>query len=358
MHSPTTWEIYTEPNLAWDAMLKACKEAKHSIDLEQFIFVNDEIGKKFLDICIEKASEGVKVRFLLDAAGSFGFFSSSFIKNFERPNLQISFFNSFIPGTFGNHSLWLFRDHKKLLVVDNHIGFTGSMSLTAEIKEWRDLHVEIRGKVVEEMQKSFDSMWERAHKRKYLNKNNSNSNTDGFRYITNNPRPKKRFLYHTLIEAIRNAKSTIYLTTPYFVPDRRFIRVLKLARRRNVDIRLVIPEKSDHPVVDIGAKSFFTSLLKYGVKIYLHRNKIIHSKVVIIDNDWASVGSLNLDNISFLYNFEGNLISTDKRFIDELKMHFLFDCKNSALIDETVWKNRPFWQKILEFLVKPIRKIL
>ncbi len=354
----TVWKIYTGVTEAWEAMLESCKEATTSIDLEQFIFVNDEIGKRFLDVCTERAAAGVKVRILCDAAGSFGFFSSSFLNDLRRENLEISFFNSFIPGTLRNHSIWLFRDHKKLLVVDSKVGFTGSISVTSEIKDWRDTHVKITGEVVHDMQHAFNAMWERAQKKKYRPTNPLKVGSDGFNYVSNNPRPRKRFLYHRLVDAMRGAQKYIYLTTPYFVPDRRFLRVLKLARRRGVDVRLIVPEKSDHPVVDLGGQSFFATLLRSGVKIYLHKDRMIHTKVAIIDNEWTTIGSLNFDNISFLYNFEGNLISHNKRFIDELKTHFLVDMYNSKLLTEAEWEKRPFTRKILEIMTGPLKKML
>jgi cardiolipin synthase A/B len=353
----TNWQIYTNVNDAWDAMLTACQEAQTSIDLEQFIFLNDEIGSKFLEVCRAKAEEGVKVRLLCDAAGSFSFFASSFLKSLKSPNFEVAFFNSFIPGTLRNHTIWFFRDHRKLLVVDDKVGFTGGACVTSEVKNWRDTHVKISGEVVAEMKYSFNVLWEKARKRKYRPAPPPKT-AEGFNYVLNNPRPRQRYLYYRLIDAIRTAKRYIYLTTPYFVPDRRFRRALRLASRRGVDVRLLLPEKTDHPIVDLGGQSYFYKLLEDGVRIYRYKNKMLHAKAAIIDDVWSTVGSLNFDNISFLYNFEANLVSMDANFAHELKKHYLHDIGESHEIDLGEWKSRPLSQKILAFLIKPLRKIL
>lgn len=354
----TLWKFYTSSVGAWDAMLDECEKATISIDLEQFIFIHDDVGQRFIDVCRRKAKEGVHVRLLCDAAGSFNFYRSTIIDEMKKDGVQIVFFNTFIPWTLHNHSLWFFRDHRKLLIVDGKIGFTGGICLSSEMKDWRDTHVGIQGEVVEEMKQSFTRMWERAHKRKYRAPDIVKIGAQGFNYVTNSPLPRKRFLYHKLINTIRSAKKYVYLTTPYFVPDQRFIRILKLAAHRGIDVRLIVPEHSDHPIVDIGSKSFFHTLIKSGISIYQYKGKMIHSKTVIVDDEWATVGSFNLDNVSFLYNFEANLVSIDKAFVAELKAHFIEDLQHSTFISLSSWIKRSYTAQLLEILVYPIRKFL
>lgn len=354
----TKWTFYTHSHTAWDAMLHACENAELSIDLEQFIFVNDVVGRRFLDICRKKAREGVKVRILCDAAGSFSFFTSTLVNDVRKDGVEVVFFNTFIPGAFHTHTWWFFRDHRKLLIIDNKVAFTGGICLSEEMRDWRDTHVRIEGEVILEMRQAFESMWQRAYKRRKRNTSEIKIGEQGFNYITNTPRPRKRFLYHRYIDAIRSAKQYVYLTTPYLVPDSRFLRVLTLAKRRKVDVRIIVPERSDHPIVDIGSHSFFTTLLSAGIKIYQYKGTMIHSKTAIIDDEWSSVGSFNLDNVSFLYNFEANLISTGKRFISDLKTHFIQDMEHSTPVTLEAWQKRPLIRKILELLVIPIRKFL
>lgn len=182
--------------------------------------------------------------------------------------------------------------------------------------------------------------------------------SSGFTYVTNAPLPGRRFLYHNFIDAMRGARKYIYLTTPYFVPDHRFARVLKLAAARGVDVRLILPHASDHPIVDYGSQSFFNSILSAGVRIFRYKNLMIHAKTAIIDDEWATVGSFNLDNLSFLYNFEGNIVSHNKAFALELKRHFQEDLQKTDELTEEEWKKRSITQKICEWLTWPVRKIL
>ncbi|MEK9184967.1 MAG: phospholipase D-like domain-containing protein [Patescibacteria group bacterium] len=354
----TLWHFYLNSVEAWDAMLNACKEAKTSIDLEQFILGTDEIGNKFLDICREKVKVGVRVRILCDTAGSFGFYNSNIPKKLREDGVHIAFFNTILPWGKHNHTSWFFRDHRKLLIIDKIKAFTGGVCISEEMKNWRDTHVSIEGDIVQQMSRSFSDMWKRAFKNRVKSENSFPSTKTGFNYITNAPLPKQRFLYHNFIDAIRNATKYIYLTTPYFVPDQRFTRVLKLASRRGVDVRVILPYDCDERLVHYAAQSYFTKMLKAGVKIYRYKNTMIHSKTAVIDDEWATVGSFNLDSLSFLYNFEGNIISTNKEFSLELKDHFMEDIKKSEELTLIEWEKRFFVEKLLEALIKPIRNIL
>jgi cardiolipin synthase len=368
--NPTRWKLYTDSEETWQAMLTACRSATKSIDLEQFIFVDDAVGKQFIEVCIERAKAGVKVRFLWDAAGSFSFFGSSIVDNLAKNGVELVFFKTLIPGFFKvpNYRSWFFRDHRRTLVIDGKLGFTGGIGVWEKMRDWRDMHVEIEGPVVLDMQKAFETMWLRAkgqqqkrikktHGQKKIKYERARNGSD-FVYETNNPLPRKRFVYNRLIDAIRSAKKNIYITTPYFVPTRKLARVLRLAGHRGVDVRIIIPEYSDHPVVDLGARSYFQSLLESSVKIYLYKGPMIHSKTIIIDDEWASIGTLNMDRISLLHNFEANIISTNKWFAAELLEHFWADLKQAGEVTRADWEKRIFLMKVPEFLVTFVRKFL
>jgi cardiolipin synthase len=365
----TQWKLYTDSQETWQAMLTACTNAKENIDLEQFIFVDDAIGKQIIDVCAERAHAGVRVRFLWDAAGSFSFFGSAIVEELKKKGIELIFFKTLVPGFFKipNYRSWYFRDHRRTLVIDGKVGFTGGIGVWEKLRTWRDMHVEIRGPVVHDMQKSFNRMWARAKEEKVhriekkLQKKAAKEHlkkTGEFIYETNSPLPRRRFIYTRLIEAIRSAQKSIYITNPYFVPTQRLLRVLCLAAHRGVDVRLILPEASDHPVVDLGARSYFQKLLRAGVKIYLFQGKMIHSKTIIVDEEWSSIGTQNLDRISLLYNFEANIISTNKWFSAELAEHFWKDMADSKETTLEAWEKRIFLMKIPEFLVKFVRKFL
>ena len=355
----TNWKLYYANEEAWYAMLSDCARAEKSIVLEQFIFVNDDFGQKLINICAERAAEGVSVKFLWDAAGSFTFFGTSITDELKKKGINLVFWRTLIPPylTAPNFRSWYLRNHRRTLVIDEKIGYTGSICVNDRMKGWRDTNVRMEGKVAEEMYNAFDRMWYRANKTKNLPPRTS-VHDDEFRYITNYPAPGKRHIYASLIDAIRNARHYIYITTPYFVPTHRLARTLKAAAKRGVDVRLIIPEKSDYYAVDLGARAFFHMLLESGVRIFLFTGNMIHSKSTVIDGNWATVGSMNLDSASMLYNFEANIITTNTAFAEEMSAHFVRDTQETYEVLFKDWKNRFFIEKIPEILIRLVRKFL
>lgn len=358
--NPTTWQLYTDNPVTWSAMLKACEEAKESIDLENFIFTPDVIGNQFIEVCTRKASEGVKVRFIWDAAGSFTFFSSSIIDELKQKGIELVFFKTLIPSVFKFHKYrsWYFRNHRRTLIVDKKLAFTGSVSISERMVQWRDTSVQIEGPVVNDMQESFERMWMRAQGKRLPKVKKVKRSDREFEYVTTMPIPRKHQLYGRLIDAIRSAEKSIYITVPYFVPTHRLVRVLYLAAHRGVDVQIILPQESDFPLVDLAARTYFHHLLKVGIKIYLYKEKMIHAKSVVIDGNWATMGTLNLDHISLLYNFEANIVTNNKHFADELTEHFQEDLKHTEEVTLGEWNQRFFVEKIATFLVKLIRVFL
>lgn len=356
---PTSWNFYTTNDEGWDAMLQACEDAKESIDLEQFIFIRNDIGNKFIDVCSRKAALGVKVRFLWDAAGSFSFYNSSTITELKEKGIELVFFKTLFPSIFKfhNYKSWYLRNHKRTLVVDNKIGFTGSICFSDEMKNWRDTVVRLDVPVVKEMQEEFESTWNRAKNRKKDKVHKSKSGSE-FRYVTNYPFIRKHFLYKETIEAIRTARKSILITTPYFVPTRHLSKVIRGAGKRGVEIKIIVPLWSDHPIVDLCSRSFYTKMLKAGVRIYLYKGEMVHSKTMIVDGKWSSVGTLNMDAASLLYNFEANIISTNVLFASELTEHFNTDLKDTDEVTYEVWNNRFWVEKFFGYFARFLRDFL
>lgn len=350
-------------------MLDDCRNALVSIDMEQYIFEHDAIGKRFMHILEQKAREGVRVRLLCDAAGSYNLLNSTHARHLLAAGVEVLFFNPIKPWRINNYSSWFFRDHRKVLVIDSHIGYIGGVGVHQRMHDWRDTHVRIEGPVVHELDYVFDQMWNRTKEGKFFRFNKPffvseqqagrpQTLTKYFYFLTNSPRFHQRFIYHSLIDAIRNARTCVYLTTPYFIPDLRLVRVLRLAARRGIDVRLIVPNMSDHPIVDAATQSYFWIMLKANVRIYLYRDHVLHAKTVVIDNDWASVGSANLDSLSLLLNYEANLVSTNHSFVAELKKHFMDDLERSRELSFATWKQRSWVRKLLEAITWPIHKFL
>ena len=362
MTTPTKWSLYASNEDAWKAMLADCAAAKRSIVLEQFIFTKDEFGQRIIDVCTERAAQGVKVRFLWDAYGSFTFWGSNIVDELRSKGIELVFWKTLVPAytTVPNARSWFLRNHRRTLVVDEEIGYTGSICIRDNMKDWRDTNARFEGPVVAHMQYAFDRMWTRALKRRQMTAPRLPRDHE-FSYLTNFPAPGKRRMYRALVEAIRNAEHSIYLTTPYFVPTHRLVRVIKLAAHRGVDVRVILPERSNYYSVDLGAQSFFTTLLESGVRIFLYPNtdgRIIHGKTAVIDGRWATVGSLNLDNVSLLYNFEANIVSTNTRFAEELTAHFMRDAGISKEVGLAAWKGRFFIERLPEIAIRLVRRFL
>lgn len=355
----TQWTLYSVNEDAWISMLADCARAEKRIVLEQFIFVNDDFGKKLIDVCAERARQGVDVKFLWDAAGSFTLWGSNIAEDLEKKGIKLLFWKTLIPSYFTLPSLrsWFLRNHRRTMVIDGKVGYTGSICVYDRMKSWRDTNARLEGAVARQMENAFDRMWTRAEHSRPLPIKIHHRNSE-FRYLTHYPAPGRRHIYSALIKAIRNAKGYVYITSPYFVPAHRLARALKLAAHREVDVRIIIPEKSDYYAVDLGARSYFNTLLESGVHIFLYRGNMIHSKTVVIDGGWATVGTMNLDRISMFYNFEANIVTTNAEFADELKSHFMNDLKESKEVFLAEWRDRLFIEKIPEILIRLVRKFL
>ncbi len=360
MAEGTNFIFYKTSEEAWQAMLLAIAEARTSIDLEQYILGYDSIGMTFMDALKEASRRGVKVRVFCDAVGSYTLWRSKAETDLKDAGIDVKFFNPIPPWHPSNESIWYFRDHRKLMVVDSKTGFTGGACLSDEMRGWRDSYVKIEGEVVREMLQSFEIMWQKAfHKlRFYLPRRRKDLGTADFRYLTNAPLPGKRRMYRELVRALKSARRYIYLTTPYLLPDSRVLRNLKSAVRRGVEVKILVPLKTDIKIVDIGMATFFRDMMQHRIRIFRYSKTIIHGKTGVIDGSWSTIGSLNLDNLSLRYNFEGNIVSTDPLFASELESQFHDDLAISKELTLEEWYKRPLLQKFLEILVWPIRKFL
>lgn len=354
----TTWKIYTQTSEAVDAMLKACEMATESIYFEQFVFRADAIGQKFMDLFVKKAESGVTVKCLFDAIQSIGFANSDHVQRMRDAGVKVKFFNWLTPYSEHSKKILFFRNHRRSLIVDRKKFFTGGVCIAESMNSWRETQIELEGKVVDQATLVFDQTWKRVYKKHTMQLGTQlKTGSDGFSYITHAPLPMERHLYHRLIEAVRQSSKRICLTTPYFLPDNKLLSALVLASHRGVDVQLLIPRVSNHPIVDIGAATYFKYILSKGVKIFFY-DKMLHAKTALIDDDWAMIGSLNLDNISLRYNFESAVITTEKLCVGELEEIFREDLKHSHELTLEEWSKRSLAQRIAEIVVWPIRKFL
>jgi|CXWK01.1.fsa_nt_gi cardiolipin synthase len=344
---------------AQERILAACASAQQSIDIEHFIFHDDTIGQRLVSVLRERARAGVRVRVLCDAVGSWNLYTSRYPTDMRDDNIDVRFVNIISPWRINNFLSWFFRDHRKIVIIDRKIGFTGGIGFRDDMAHWRDTTIEVGNHTVDEMLTAFNEMWDRSIEQKLSSRiQKTKTYSRGFQFLTSSPYFRKRFLYYAIIDAIRNAERTVYITTPYFVPDRRLARVLRLAASRGVDVRLLLPSDEPEPFVGWATRSHYEKMLRAGVRIFEYKKAFLHSKTIIVDDAWATIGSFNLDRLSILYNYEANIVSTDPDMVHALKKHFADDLTNTEEIVYRTWLTRPAIQKIRELVILPIRRFL
>ncbi len=332
MRETYSWKFSTTSEMAWESMLESCRNAKESIDLEQYIFGGGTIEQTFANLFLTKAKEGVVVRLLFDAVGSFGFYRSALRRELEAGGVRVIFHRGIFMPSLKRWFPLLLRDHRKLLLVDGKEAHIGGVIITEKARLWRDTSVYIRGKVVRELERSFETVWQRSHKMDPVGQVLSKNTDAEFSIAGNSFYLYDKDLYRAFLRHITSAKKYIYITSAYFSPNAEFRRALYYAYEKGVDVRILLPKKSDIFLADMLAKMYFKRLLRQGVRIFLYTGEILHAKSIVIDDHFASLGSCNFDWLSFWINYELNVQSTNQHFAVELRNIFLQDIKKSEEI--------------------------
>jgi cardiolipin synthase A/B len=351
-------DFYTHTGDAWRIMLRDIKDAKHTIVLEQYIFMIDTIGHQFIEALREKVRQGVRVRLLCDMVGSYSFYTSHLPDFLRKQGFEVRFFNPIKPWRITNFTSNFFRDHRKILIIDNEVAHLGGVGIQEHMEHWRDTHMRLAGPIIENIKESFETVWQGVKMGFYIRYKKSLPFIRKYDLLINAPSLKQRYIHQELIFRIRNATKYIYLTTPYFIPDVRLYRALRVAAKKGVDVRILVPEVADHAFVNHARESYFTLALKAGIKIFVYTPEMMHAKTAVIDDYWATAGSFNLDSLSFYFNHEANIASLDPLFINELKNHFFHDLTKCREVTFEVWVKRPWRKKFLELLTWPFHGIM
>ena len=347
------------------AMLAAIAGAKDHVNMESYIFEDDEVGQKFSDALIAKQGQGVQVTLIYDSVGS----SDSPKEFFQRlidAGVQVLEFNPINP-LAGNKSYQVGnRDHRKLLIVDGKTAFMGGVNISGVYasgssvlkKEgvgnapWRDTHLQVQGPVVSDFQKLFLATWASqkgdAMKPRNFFPAEVNSGGEVVRAIGSSPEDKYSLIYATLVSAIQSAETSVRITNAYFVPDPQLLGALIDAAKRGVDVKLILPSNTDNWLVFNAGRSHYEHLLKSGVKIYERRGPLLHAKTALIDGVWSTVGSANLDRRSFLHNQEINAVVLGAEFGAQMQAMFDADIAVSNAITLEKWELRPLADHLRE----------
>jgi cardiolipin synthase len=334
--------LYREGDESYQALERAIRAARHHVHLEYYIWESDPIGTRLRDALCERAAAGVAVRVLLDGVGS-GLLGSRFWDPLVASGGQVAWFNAFGLWSWRPH-LFNFRTHRKLVICDGHIGFTGGINISARhsvrqvgATAWRDTHVRIVGEPVRKLQRVFLEDWF------YSNPSNRPrpEDIDHFfpasppvggpwtQVIASGPDDNRAAIHRFYFGAIVGATQRIWLTTAYFVPDDPTVAALTDAALRGVDVRLLVPLRGDSRLVSAASRSFYDEMATAGVSVHEYTGRMLHAKTLLVDQDIAVVGTANIDNRSFRLNFELIAVMYDAGVAAELAEHFRVDLESA-----------------------------
>jgi cardiolipin synthase len=342
-------------------MLDAIAHARRNINMETYVYWEGEVGKRFSDALAERAAAGVAVHLIIDAVGASDI-DPKYIRKMEKGGVHIVVFNPLKWYDWTTAAKVNHRTHRKLLIVDGEVAFTGGVGIADEWmgdadtpEHFRDDHYLIRGPAVLQLQSVFADNWMQntgvvLHGKDYFPKIEAVGPewAQVFKSSPNSGGETMELMYQLSIAA---AKKNIRIATAYFVPDQQTIDLLLEARQRGVKIQFIVPgHYIDEPVVRPASRDLWGPLLKAGIEIYEYEPTMFHCKQMMVDGLWSSIGSANFDNRSFKLNDECNLNILDARFTSEQEMIFDQDLAKSKRITFEQWKARPFHEKVADFL--------
>lgn len=351
-------QYFTTPRATWDAMLADCRAATRSIEMEQYIVANDAVGNAFLDVFIEKQKSGVPVRLLLDRIGSRGVYDSPKINDLVAAGGQVRFYNPPQLSRIFKPVYWFPRNHTKTLLIDSEIAWIGGVCLEEAMADWRDSQIRFKGDAVLPIEEKFSLeriRW-RTRARNFIRRDRDLQLP--LEYIVHRPRLGPNPIYRRMVRAIRGARSSVCLVTPYFLPPYGLRRAMRMAAKRGVKVHVMMSAATDAVIADCVSHSYFPWMYRKGIRISLYTKSMLHAKYVIVDDDWATIGSSNLDYLSLKHNREANVIVRDKAVIAVLRGHFNDDLAHCIDAGHDYWHNLPLMHRILGYLGRAIKKIL
>ena len=343
----------------YQAMLAAINAARDHINLETYIFEDDEVGRKFADVLLAKQAAGVQVHLIYDSVGSIKT-PREFFERLRQGGVRVLEFNPVNPLTAKKGWQINNRDHRKLLVADGRIAFVGGINISdvyssgssatrsqgpdRKRTNWRDTHVSIEGPVVAEFQKLFIETWEKGKGDAMPARNYfpplKRVGKEIVRAVGSIADEASSPIYATFVSAVDSAREHVHITVAYFIPDPQSLEVLKDAAQRGVDVKIILPSHTDFWAVFHAGRSYYDEMLSAGVKIYERRGALLHAKSVLVDGVWSTVGSSNWDPRSFLHNNELNAVVLGREFAQDMRAMFEKDLANSDRIELEQWRRR------------------
>lgn len=356
--------VFTSGQAKMAALEADLRAATQYINLQYYIFTDDNIGRRIADILMEKARQGVKVRVIYDHVGSFRT-GNRFWRRMKKAGVECHpFFKVTLP-VFGSRINW--RNHRKLVIIDGKVGYVGGMNIAdryitggKKFKTWRDAHLRVIGPAVRSLQYSFAVDWNFMGMPLIEDEVPETPETGemGAQLVTSGPTSSwsnDELIYQ---RAIASAQKRIFIQTPYFLPTDGLLKALQTAALSRVDVRIILPQHSDSRMLDYASFSYIAECLRSGIKIYLYEDGMMHAKTMIVDDEIAAVGSTNFDFRSFEHNFEVNMFIFSRQFNERMTSIFMSDLRHSRRLLQSQWARRSFFHKAAESVVRLLSPIL
>mgnify|MGYP002622826358 CR=1 FL=1 len=348
-------KVYQDAEQTFLALQLAMEAAESHIHMEYYIWQPDDTGQAVRDLLIAKAKQGVACRVLLDYIGCFHM-SRSFIQPMRDAGVEVAFAMPYVP--LRGISRMNFRNHRKIVVIDGKVGFTGSQNIGDEyagrptaLGKWRDTHMKLAGPVVRQLQDVFVSDWHYTTKQQLSGvacfPPIDEQGEHIVQVVPSGPDQREPVMHQLLFAAVSAARRSVCVITPYFVPDQAMLMALQSASYRGARVRLIVPSCSDHRLVLWAGRSYYEDLSLAGIEIYEHDSVMLHSKVLIIDREWALVGSANMDQRSFLINYELTSVLYSKSLAGELYQDFEQVRSQCRQVTAREIHNRSFLESVL-----------
>lgn len=358
-------KIFQDGSSMLQALLATINSAKHHIHVEFYIFEDDAVGRLVKDSLIDKARKGVEIRVLYDDVGCWKV-PHRFYDEMREAGIEV---RGFLKVRFPRFTSKVnYRNHRKLVVVDGRIGFVGGMNLAERYLKgvpwgiWKDIMMQVEGKAVYGLQMAFLTDWYATDHSLITSSSYfpqmEDKGTSLMQVVTSDPVGEWKDIMQGLLIAITSAQKYVYIQSPYLLPTEPILLALKTAAAAGVDVRIMIPEKSDSRMVHWGTMSYLQELMEAGIKIYMYQKGFLHSKLIVCDDCLSSVGSTNMDFRSFEHNFEINAFMYDKTSALKLKEIFLSDQKDAKLLHLKEWRMRPWSQKVKESVIRLFAPLL
>lgn len=346
--------LYFRGYALYNAMWDAIDAAQETIHLEAYILRHDNTGDRFAERLMAKSRVGVRVRIIFDSVGSLDI-DPVFVHRMRNAGIQFLEYHPIAP--WRPRWTWFRRDHRKVLVVDGKVAFTGGANISDDHapkeeggRDWHDVHVRVEGPAVHELDRAFRGIWFKETGRWFAIdvRKLPDAGPSKVWVATNHEFIHRYKIRSAYLTAIKAAQTRVTIANAYFVPDRRTAHSLALAARRGVDVRLLVQGHSDIPSVWHAGRFQYDYLLSLGVRIFEWQGPILHAKAGVVDGKWATVGSYNLDHRSLLANLEVNLHVLDPGFAGELSARLDADMAQSRELKRDEWRRRPFSDKVRE----------